>query len=199
VLCTRSINLFYTTRLGSVHGFSFGKPFYFWSWDIIQGMVMHSFIRSVRPPYFHDNLFQCAHAFMKWSHWPLVTLLYGWYASSVAQLFCQRYDKFVNFCCSVGRDSYPLLYSTSYDRCAVPALFSAGAAFMYGMAMFLLNVVFKTLCKKWRQVHSTPIQNLLCPLRRVLLAEMKKGLNCSIIVPAYNARGDTSGIVGFIE
>ena len=30
-------------------------------------------------------------------------------------------------------------------------------------------------------------KTFFAPLRRVLLAEMKKGLNCSIIVPAYNA------------
>ena len=149
-------------RIGS--WFLFGKPFYFWSWDIIQGMG-DAFVYPVRTsPYFHDNLFQCAHAFMKWSHWPLVLCcMVGTLA--VRHSFFVR-DMTSSSIFAVRLVAILILYFTVFHMIGAPfPRYSVPVRpFMYGMAMFLLNVVFKTLCKKWRQIHSTPIRKPSLPL-----------------------------------
>lgn len=137
------------TRAPSHHAkwYLLDKPRVFWSWNIIQGFG-DAFVYPVSTsPYFHNTPFRITHGLMYALHYPLVVLalfgcLIAWFP--LAKLGLTQGHLLMARFFSLLLIYYTLIHMAGapFPRYSVPL-----RPFLYGMAMFVPYILFKSIQK----------------------------------------------------
>jgi len=123
----------------------FQKPFYYWSWNIIQGQGDVFVYPVVSSPYLSEPIFKWTHRLIYYLHWPLVLLCALGSVIVWFPVIEKKYDR--NSIHTVRLVSGFLIYFTAihmigapFPRYSVPL-----RPFQYGMAMFCLHYFYIAL------------------------------------------------------
>ena len=131
--------------LRHVRWYFFGKPCFFWSWNVIQGMGDVFIYKVDASPYFTTPLFQWTHLLMVLLHWPLVVLGLG---GCVAVWFRRSTEGFSRSTVMTAQSvSLLLLTLTAFHMIGAPFPRYAFPLqpFLFGMAIFSLSLVLQKL------------------------------------------------------
>jgi hypothetical protein len=143
-------NRFLTDTSQHLKWYFLKKPAVFWSWDMVQGRGGIFVYHISQTPYFEKKFFQWTHNFMRFIHGPLVimSLLASMLVWMVPQSAWINENKFfVVRCVGALLLYYTILHmiGAPFPRYSVPL-----RPFQYGMAMFFLYIIYKTV--KFRRI-----------------------------------------------
>lgn len=123
------------------------KPRAFWSWNMVQGFG-DAFVYPVSSsPYYHNDFFRITHKLMHCLHYPLVVLtLFGCFMAwfPLTRLDLTQESLLTTRFCSLLLVYYTLMHviGAPFPRYSVPL-----RPYLYGMALFTLNILFTSIQK----------------------------------------------------